>query len=534
MIVDKGSAFVRPPAKTATAWEIIVVLKRNGLVRRPPLALPLPLICVMIVASFSTSVLTSLAQDGEDEKVLGRLDEGKTYRRVNGHPLTGKLIADVLVAQRWQTECAGFAEHILVRDAMEKKGIEIPDEEVDRQIKRLTLQYAKKHNLDPRMFKQSRLAYSMGGHSLEFIREQTRDSLGLKQLLVKAGALKTDQKMSQPQVVQIMQSFLQDLEKKHKVELDPAKLGFNEAVRIDQRGYSKDKVRAFILNGLGPMLKKDLEGALQLLTLEYLLSEALKEYGRTEVTRQDKEWHFSYRARLKEHVEGAPNGRDAILFELQRSGLTIDQYFSDRPFTLDAGITFLARQTVRKAAIEAEWQRDPKAYERSAPLIAHLLIRARDPQGRPYGPQWRAQGHKKLNRFVEKIREEQFEKAKKKIIGMQGLAGGNFVESAVKFSEDEETKRNGGLIGRVSLKNAMPTVPIDKEVVKAAMNLKPGELSKPIRSAYGWHLVKCLKNQETSFKELKVQEHIYVVLLKRKRKEISEQWLSEAKIENLY
>ena len=88
------------------------------------------------------------------------------------------------------------------------------------------------------------------------------------------------------------------------------------------------------------------------------------------------------------------------------------------------------------------------------------------------------------------------------------------------------TNRRGTL---VSLNVPVFTAPCDVNVRDAAAKLKPGEMSAPIRSDYGWHLIKCLDKQEVTFEE--AQDAIYVNLIHDRKKDLADELTGKAKIE---
>lgn len=75
---------------------------------------------------------------------------------------------------------------------------------------------------------------------------------------------------------------------------------------------------------------------------------------------------------------------------------------------------------------------------------------------------------------IQKLALEVYEKAKE---------GQDFSKLAQKYSEDTKTKENGGLY--VFYKGE----PV-KEYENAVLNLTPGQLSQPIRTEYGYHIIK--------------------------------------------
>jgi peptidyl-prolyl cis-trans isomerase SurA len=98
--------------------------------------------------------------------------------------------------------------------------------------------------------------------------------------------------------------------------------------------------------------------------------------------------------------------------------------------------------------------------------------------------------------------------------------GGNFAELARQYSEDG-TAAKGGELGWV---NPGDTVP---DFEKAMNELQPGQVSAPVRSPFGWHLIQVLerRNQDMSKEaaRLKARQEIRT----RKADEAYQDWLRE-------
>lgn len=66
----------------------------------------------------------------------------------------------------------------------------------------------------------------------------------------------------------------------------------------------------------------------------------------------------------------------------------------------------------------------------------------------------------------------------------EAAAGGDFEKLADKYSDDTETKTRGGDLGLFQAEQMVP------EFSKPVFNMKKGELSKPFRTPFGFHIVK--------------------------------------------
>ena len=83
-------------------------------------------------------------------------------------------------------------------------------------------------------------------------------------------------------------------------------------------------------------------------------------------------------------------------------------------------------------------------------------------------------------------------KAKNKIdeIYTKLKAGGNFEDLAKQYSDDQGSGKNGGVLPPFGAGRMMP------EFDKACYDLKnPGDISQPIKTSYGWHIVKLIERK---------------------------------------
>lgn len=99
-------------------------------------------------------------------------------------------------------------------------------------------------------------------------------------------------------------------------------------------------------------------------------------------------------------------------------------------------------------------------------------------------------------RFVEFPKapsKEDEEKTKSRLLEIRDLAlkGEDFAGLAKEYSEDPASKKNGGDLGW--LKKGSIKQPFDEVI----FNLKPGELSVPVKLEYNWYLIKLLEKKKT-------------------------------------
>jgi peptidyl-prolyl cis-trans isomerase D len=124
-----------------------------------------------------------------------------------------------------------------------------------------------------------------------------------------------------------------------------------------------------------------------------------------------------------------------------------------------------------------------------------------------------------LVKVDDKATEAQAEAAKQRLVEVRAkiVAGADFAALAKEVSEDPSNKDKGG-----ELPEFGPGT-MDPLFEKAAFQLKEGELSEPVRSRYGWHLVKVDKVLPEENKALEAVQHDLALelLLGDKAKEVA-------------
>ena len=106
-------------------------------------------------------------------------------------------------------------------------------------------------------------------------------------------------------------------------------------------------------------------------------------------------------------------------------------------------------------------------------------------------------------------------------IKAQILAGESFESLAKKFSEDEGSARNEGELGWAYQGDYVPN--FERE----ALTLAVGEVSDPVRTPFGYHLIKVLERKEelvSNRRKLTIAKN----LIREKRiKQVVREWISD-------
>lgn len=117
--------------------------------------------------------------------------------------------------------------------------------------------------------------------------------------------------------------------------------------------------------------------------------------------------------------------------------------------------------------------------------------------------------------------EDQAREIKEKI-----AHGADFAEMAKEHSIDPGTKDNGGLLGFFSRGQMVP------QFEEPAFMLEPGDVSQPVKSRFGWHLIKVEERRKKPLPTFdEVKERILNSMIHRKAQSIAEELRKGAKIE---
>ncbi len=116
------------------------------------------------------------------------------------------------------------------------------------------------------------------------------------------------------------------------------------------------------------------------------------------------------------------------------------------------------------------------------------------------------------------------DKAKKMLLDFkQQIESGEatFAELAKEHSEDPGSALKGGNLGWADPEIYVPAFR------EALASLEPNEISEPIRSSHGWHIIELLDRRVDDATEKRKEDKAYQLLYNRKFKEETEAWLRE-------
>lgn len=98
-------------------------------------------------------------------------------------------------------------------------------------------------------------------------------------------------------------------------------------------------------------------------------------------------------------------------------------------------------------------------------------------------------------------------------LAQRARAGGSFAELAKQNSEDRATASQGGDLGEIR-RGILP-----KELEDVVYSLKPGEISQPVRSTYGYHIIKLTEYTPAKRRSFESVRNELMAFVKRRKAE---------------
>jgi parvulin-like peptidyl-prolyl isomerase len=246
-----------------------------------------------------------------------------------------------------------------------------------------------------------------------------------------------------------------------------------------------------------PAVKKEIidEMIVQLLITQFLKKEKIN------ITTQEVEGAI---ANLRERMKANPKTAGFTLEELlESSGSNIDELKGEIRTSL--GLKAYFEKTTDNKTLNNYFLANKGQYGGEMVRASHILVDTRLMQS-----------------------PEETEKAKKKIEGIKKELdkGGDFAELAKKYS-DCPSSAKGGDIGFFPRKGA-----VVETFAQAAFQLKPGEVSGPVKTEFGYHLIKVTEKKEAKKVEYEdVKEQVKENYIEEETGKLLQRLRQEAKIE---
>lgn len=157
---------------------------------------------------------------------------------------------------------------------------------------------------------------------------------------------------------------------------------------------------------------------------------------------------------------------------------------------------------VSEAEIKSYWKSNPEQFKVPAEVRArHILVAVSDKVGE-------AQARARAEEILARIKAKE-----------------SFETLASEFSDDASTKARGGDLGFFTAGKMAP------EFEKAAFALKPGAVSAPVKTAFGYHLIKVEERREASVRPLaSVRDMIHSQLRQQQQRDLMQSRLRELKV----
>ena len=216
------------------------------------------------------------------------------------------------------------------------------------------------------------------------------------------------------------------------------------------------------------------------------------------------------------------------------------QQFAGPEGTIDFLHRLVDEEVLYQAALQAGYDQSPEvvkaldAVKRRAVIQAYyaadvegtVVVADEDIQAYygEHSEQFQRRGRVKF-RHILLPTQAQADAARSRVLG-----GDDFASVAREISTDAATKSAGGLMASVALGDGVPGTGMDAAFVESVRRWKVGEVTDPIRSEMGWHVVYVEENVEAGTKPLEeVREQIEKSLMPEKTRARYDEILTQLK-----
>lgn len=251
---------------------------------------------------------------------------------------------------------------------------------------------------------------------------------------------------------------------------------------------------------------------------------------------------------------GGSEGGDKVVARVGRTDITMSQLmeklgdlppFAQQQFSGPEGtIDFLNRlvdeEVLYQAALKAGRDKDPQVVKALEAVKRRAVIQAfyeTNVEGTVTVPEEEVQAYYDENdemfvqegrvkfRHIQTATRAEAERARDRV-----LAGEEFGAVARDVSTDRATKSAGGLMASVNLGSGVATAGMDAAFIERVYEWKVGEVTDPIQSSRGWHVMRIEEKVEPGKKPLdEVHAQIVKSLMPAKTREHYESLLADLK-----
>lgn len=205
-------------------------------------------------------------------------------------------------------------------------------------------------------------------------------------------------------------------------------------------------------------------------------SQIFLQYAEKNDIKADKKQLEEFKAQNKKMFEDA-KAKESFT----KSGL--DEKFMDEYAQQAATITGVVKFVEKKSTPDEKKLK--KYYDENSEKIdaSHILLVTTDEKtGKPYPDEKKAEIKKKADEIYKKAKD-----------------GEDFAKLAKENSQDPGSKEAGGSLGEFS-KGSMV-----EEFEKVAFSMKPGEISEPVETQFGYHIIKVNKKIKLDYDKVKAE-----------------------------
>lgn len=353
------------------------------------------------------------------------------------------------------TVLESLVDALLVNGAMAKRGLSVGEADVDKRIEELDRAYQLRDG-------GKTLAATLAENkiSMDVFRKRMAQVVALEALA------RSDLSLPAGQAVENLhlRAWLNNARQTADIVLDAEELPQDSVAVVNGTRITKLELVQNLVLGMDPRrIAKTVENLLQ----AKLVGQLLKARSLTVDDRDIiEEWQYR-----KDMFSRNPAYQGIRYEEMvtQQTGLSPQAVQASRAFRANAGIGKLARAVFGKTDLMHAYEEHKSRYGPRL-QIRHILIAAVDnPFHNNQGVPTLAQGKARAEYVLDELAK-----------------GTGFDELARLYSADTATKARGGVLPEFTPGRST----IEPAIVEAALGLEAGEVSKPVQTPHGWHIVR--------------------------------------------